>query len=275
MTYNTQNDSIISQLRKTAERAISSENEAKNALVRAAKHWDDLEAAKIALTRIGVELPSDIPSRPLRQTGVNSEAVPPKKNVKKRTSATWKSEILKQVNAAGEIDYPTLKANLAKGPLSDRIAKSDKGFYNGLSRLESEGLLHRHNAHAFTPKAYEAYRADIRSGDREPVEPSSAGRDRQSHVQNKIFDALEGQLEGLKARNIVEAISPCNETSVFNTLLRLVKTKRLYKDPFEKTYRLQKYAPEKTKARALPTPSPRKGDITPLFPQSRDRSKGG
>jgi DNA-binding HxlR family transcriptional regulator len=234
MTYESKNSDptlrdVVDVLREKARVAIESNKKAK-------ADWGAYVQARDGLLAIGIQLPADLPMSLDEPETKRAASTKPVK--RKPSEVTWKSAILKIVQTNGEIGYRDLKAELAGTAIGPRLKKSDKAFYNALSRLEESGDLVRHNAHAFTPKVFEQYKRDVESGKRSPVEAKAPGREALSHVQNGILDILRSHPEGLQGAEIIDKMSPCNDKSVYNTLNRLVRQNRLHKDVFNKSYRL-------------------------------------
>jgi len=158
---------------------------------------------------------------------------------------TWTEEITHHVTEAGIISYPKLRQKVADGPLGKRLARSDKGFYGALAKLEMRGVLIRHNDHAFTLTAFEDYERQVEAGEREEIVSETASRS--SPMSAAILDYLAKQARPMKSIEILSflrAQPPFSKTlkgnsgSLYNNLARLVARGILIKDDDRKTYSL-------------------------------------
>ncbi|WP_300392250.1 hypothetical protein [Henriciella sp.] len=161
--------------------------------------------------------------------------------------STWTSEILFLVQEApeGVVSYADMKAALTEGPLGPALEQSDKSFYGALLKLESQGLVVRHNAHAFTPEAFDQHMTAVNEGRRPDVRPKrvSAG----SPITDAVIEVLERSDRPLTGREVIGELLEMpqvrgpverNNTSAYNVLSRLVKQHRIVKNAKDKTYRL-------------------------------------
>ena len=210
--------------------------------------WKQYLKAKAALEDLGIPLPADLPSKFVTPRVAPTSTI---KSQRMKSSPTWKSCILKTVKDRGVVSYADLKEALLSGPIGPRLEKSDKGFYNALSRLEADNKLVRHEAHAFLPSEFEKYKSEVEQGLREPVQASAVGSSANSHIQNAIIDLLSRSDAGVKGSEIVSALQPCNDKSVYNALSRLLQQNRIGRDLFDKRYFLPKKQLKQTATGAL------------------------
>ena len=214
---------ILGALRDKAQTAISAAEEAMAAQKKAEHLWKQYLKAKAALEDLGIPLPADLPSKFVTPRVAPTSTI---KSQRMKSSPTWKSCILKTVKDRGVVSYADLKEALLSGPIGPRLEKSDKGFYNALSRLEADNKLVRHEAHA-------------------------VGSSANSHIQNAIIDLLSRSDAGVKGSEIVSALQPCNDKSVYNALSRLLQQNRIGRDLFDKRYFLPKKQLKQTATGAL------------------------
>jgi DNA-binding PadR family transcriptional regulator len=198
----------------------------------------EAELKKIELFKSMVIEIKGVKRAPVRPVGDRSNRV---------KKSTWTSEVLLLVQEAAEgyVSYVDMKSSIAKGPLGPALEQSDKSFYGALLKLENQGLLVRHNAHAFTPEAYSEHIEEVKAGRRRDVRPQHAAGI--APLTDAVLEILSLSSGGMTAKQIIGALLENddvkasverNNTSAYNVLARLVKQHRVIKNEQKKTYRL-------------------------------------
>lgn len=190
------------------------------------------------------------------------------------TRASWVKEIERAVTAEGEISYADLKDHLSTGPLAHKMTGSLKGFYSALNKLAAKNVIVRHNDHAFTPEAFEAYQDDVINKIRDEVRsPSDSGHGK---VGAAILKYLEVNTGGVSAPDMFRDLKLANTNSGYNALRRLQDEGLVDKDDAKREYHL---LVKGTKTGAVVTLPSREGadasSQKPTLPTSGYKAEGG
>jgi hypothetical protein len=190
-----------------------------------------------------------------------------KRGGRRRREETWKSAIEVIVKASPDgVAYDRIK-ELVPQRLKEQLEQfpAAKGFYAALAKLESEGVIVRHNSMAFTKNGFARYRKRVAAG--EIAEPS---RRRGSPMEDTIKQFLRDNdpAKGAEIRaHLIQfdefAAVIRNSSAMYNVLLRLKAQGEIEHDAEAKTYSLVQ---ENGAPKALPVSAPETGEAaTSLF----------
>ena len=108
-------------------------------------------------------------------------------------------------STCGFLSYDALRNVLARGPLKKRGSYSEKTFHGALARLETSGIIQRHNGHAFLRAAYEAHLKAVALGTAEDVQ--AAEPPRASPLADAILEVVKQADEALTSSQILVRMS--------------------------------------------------------------------
>lgn len=90
---------------------------------------------------------------------------------------SWPVEILKIFEPKrGPLSYEQLKSEVKAGHLQDEFAKSEKGYYHGISRLLKRGQLAKHKGWLIRPEDLQAIKSEVLLGLRSEIPEFTATR---------------------------------------------------------------------------------------------------
>lgn len=151
---------------------------------------------------------------------------------------SWTSEVARILKEAGQaVGYDELKEQISKGPLAERLARSDKGLYGAVGKLESSGKLIKHKGWLFDPRAYRQFQERLARGEVEDIE--YAPQSRHSPMAEATKRILAENPHGIRSRDLVaklkmipEFAEPIkkNSASAYNVFARLVKRGEIRKE---------------------------------------------
>lgn len=182
---------------------------------------------------------------------------------------TWTGQVMSVLRQSemGFLSYSELLAELAKGPLADRMESADKSFYNALSRLEEAKELFRYDSHAWLPHAWKSFKGEALP----PQDPERIT------TIDALLEAVAASNKPLTAAELIEWVIKnypkgagqslrSNPNTAYTALTRLVKRGKIIKNENSKTYQLSRQAGIDTKnpSASAEAEGSRGGDVPPL-----------
>lgn len=153
-----------------------------------------------------------------------------------RREVTWMTEIMRVLSEeARGASYEDLRAGIELGPLSERLAQSDKGLYGGVAKLEAAGELSKYKGRLFTTGLFADFQQKVLAGEMEDISevekarPSPMGDAILYFINANPGAASRDVVEHLRAMQEFEAVVNKNKTSAYNVLTRLVERRQLLK----------------------------------------------
>ena len=141
------------------------------------------------------------------------------------------------------LTYERLKEEAEQGHLKYEYAKSDKGFYHAVARLQQRGYLTKYKGWLFRTSDLKAHMADVEAGKVADVKDLTMGTARPSPMGDAVQELLKARPQGALGGEILaylkadvrfaEALGR-NATGSYNVLARLVSRGEIRKDG--KTY---------------------------------------
>ena len=152
---------------------------------------------------------------------------------------TWPSEIERIMEAERKpMTYDMLRAELDRGPLKGEYAKSEKGFYHAISRLQHRGYVSKHKGWLFRSDDLEAHLRAVKEGKANDVREASSQRNR-SPMGEEVKEFLQIHRQGVESKEVIshlikdprfsETLNK-NATGVYNVISRLVKRGEIRKE---------------------------------------------
>lgn len=190
--------------------------------------FDKLEALAV----LGIEMPEELSIAIGRLTAATDQKQ--LKPTKKRDDVTWISEIRRVISeSGGKIPYSAILDGIEKGPLKGKFQKSDKAFYNTISRLKKSGEVIKYNNWVFFPAVLEEHLRDVRNGVVEDVRDPKGADSVVSIAQQAIK-----KNPGITSGGVVKYVEDCahqdgqslNSGSVYNAVSRFVSTGKVKRE---------------------------------------------
>lgn len=157
---------------------------------------------------------------------------------RRRGKVSWTREISRILREnAGPVGFRELRAEIERGPLAERMARSDKGFYGAVGKLEKRGDLVKYKGWLFDPGAFRTFQHELAAGMRDDLEDKT--HQRSSPMGNRILEILSRHPNGIESKRLVEELKrdPAfadvikrNATSAYNVFTRLVKRGEIRKE---------------------------------------------
>lgn len=146
---------------------------------------------------------------------------------------SWASEIERIFDSEKKpLTFEQLKLEVDKGPLNGEFAKSDKGFYHAVSRLQGRDILRKHNGWLFRVGDLEAHLRQVSMGLIDDVSREDAEPTKKSPMAEAIKDFLAANPNGVESKVILahlvedprfsETLTK-NATGAYNVISRLAK----------------------------------------------------
>jgi len=144
---------------------------------------------------------------------------------------TWTGETMRVLaSAPNGVSLTAIRDALAKGELAERLKNNPNGFYNGVSRLESNGDAVRYKGMVFSKANYDAFMARLARGEVEDL----SGEDERRTVADVLVEYIEKYSGGVATKQIVQdmvalGVVP-SAASVYNVLSKIVRAERVRRD---------------------------------------------
>lgn len=153
---------------------------------------------------------------------------------------SWPEELVRIFDEQkGPLTYERLKEEAEQGPLNYEYAKSDKGFYHAVARLQQRGYLTKYKGWLFRTSDLQSHLTDVEAGKVADVKDLTLGTMRHSPMGDAVQDFLMARVQGalggevlayLKADvRFAEALGR-NATGSYNVLARLVSRGEIRKE---------------------------------------------
>lgn len=151
-----------------------------------------------------------------------------------QVTATWRSEVSRAYAEAGTrgLTLDELREELAKGPLGERLKRSDSGLYNATSILKGTGKIIKHGSRFYEAQAYTRLAHERGPGwEKEGMTESDGGGPPVSEARLVILDYVLRH-DGVTSSEIRDALKDHSEVRpklqrnpnfVSATLYRLVR----------------------------------------------------
>lgn len=146
---------------------------------------------------------------------------------------TWVSVILEGIQLSQKgLTYRQMREFAEKSPLSAKLAQSDKGYHNAISRLARDGVIIREHGRLFTPEAYKRFMADVEDGVAStsipmPFAHSPMGEGILQIVLKKQGINGKSVIGELRKNPEFNATLTPHETGAYNIIARLVKRRQI------------------------------------------------
>jgi hypothetical protein len=162
------------------------------------------------------------------------------------------------------VTYEDLRQALFRSPLSDRLKKSDKGFYHAIRRGKDKQAFVEHRGYLFTPSNLKAFQAKVAAGlKQDKTRPSATG----SPMTDLVLEVI-AMHPGIVAKDVVarvrqvgpeRGVATGSEGSIFNGVKRLKDRQEVEGfGHLDRQLRLGPKAPEEFKKLAMT------GNVIPL-----------
>lgn len=193
---------------------------AKERVAESARKRAGMWAAVYKAEGLGHLLPQDIGASEPVGTAAGIWTVQP-------DSGTWPGQILAIVRSAPHgVTRGEIKAELARGPLGERLRANANGFYSGLDRLEHRTLIVRYGERFFAPSALESYKDRVARGE---LVDLTATADRRSASEKALAAVAEspGETAGTYAEALVASGQFPSVGAVHNVLSKLFRAEQV------------------------------------------------
>ena len=151
---------------------------------------------------------------------------------------SYTSEIMRVVKKnGGYATIPDIRDEVAKGPMAERLAVTDKGFYSGIEKLKSKHELIKHRGYLFTKAAKSKHDREVANGTKQEL-PEAINGNRKAPLADAIMTLVVESGDGILGKDVVAklienpeftASISRNHTGAYNVLSRLKAQGRIEK----------------------------------------------
>lgn len=166
---------------------------------------------------------------------------------------SWPSEIKRIFeDLRTHLSFDQLRAEIEKGALRGEFAKSDKGFYHAISRLQDRDYLVKHRGWLFRKSDFEEHIRNVEAGLKSDI-PEAVPSGRRSEMGEAVKRFLALHPNGATSAEIISYLKEDerfrdtlnrNATGAYNVIARLAKRGEIRKEG-KVSYPLKKGEPPK------------------------------
>jgi hypothetical protein len=211
---------------------LSDENKVIEAKLAAAALFLDVDAVPEAIEADAQVRPDASAELPPASKPEPEASQPPRRARRRKASGepTWADIVMEGVQPAPlGLTYAEMRNFAASSDLGSRLAQSDKGYHNAISRLAKDELIVRDHGRVFTPEAYQRFLKAVEAGEASTTVPQPMAYSPMGEAILQIVAAHPGELNGkgviseLRKDSEHNATLTPHETGAYNIIARLVR----------------------------------------------------